>query len=49
MIDFQLNLSNMILYYVQIDKKMIQNSGLWVAQKQAVSGKLILNYRSLSL
>lgn len=49
LIDFQLNLSNMILYYVQIDKKMIQNSGLWVAQRQAVSGKLVLNYRSLSL
>lgn len=48
LIDFQLNLRNMILYYLQIDKKMIQNTGLWVAQAQLVSGKLILNYRSLS-
>ena len=38
----------MILYYVQIDKKMIQNTGLRVAQTQLVSDKLILNYRSLS-
>lgn len=48
LIDFQLNHRNMILYYVQIDKKMIQNTGLRVAQTQLVSDKLILNYRSLS-
>lgn len=48
LIDFQLNHRNMILYYVQIDKKMIQNTGLWVAQTQLVSGKLILNYGSLN-
>lgn len=38
----------MILYYAQIDKEMIQNTGLRVAQTQLVSGKLILNYRNLS-
>lgn len=48
LIDFQLSQRNMILYYVQIDKKMIQNAGLRVALTQLVSGKPILNYRSWS-
>jgi len=48
LIDFQLNRRNMILYYLQIDKKMIQNTSLRVAQTQLVSGKLIPHYRSLS-